>query len=194
MSSITQTLTGPSTNRFSLSWINNMNSDLIFFIGGALTGYAMFFLALIPLYSYICYSSAVLTAPLIAFAAFVTIYHDVQYHAIIWFYSRNRYHKLGIDKKKYGLAPILSNNVIIYLIAAIGMGLIMRLFGCSLELHPGCGPLILTSQSFMFGEITTKELLFSILVGVPLHHYFVDQFIWRPSRDKDLQRDLKIAK
>lgn len=154
----------------------------------------IFLIALLPLYALICYSSAVLTAPLLAFSAFVTIYHDIQYHAIVWYYTRNRYHRPDVDKSKYGLAPKLSKNFAIYMLSGIAMAAAMRLFGCGFELHPGCGVFVMTSEHIMFGSLSTRELLLSFLLGFPLHHYFVDQYIWRPSKDTTLQKDLKLAK
>lgn len=153
----------------------------------------LFLIALLPLYAYINYSPAILTAPLLAFGAFVTIYHDVQYHAIVWFYSRNRYHRPGGDPKQYGLAVKISKSFGIYALCGVSMALVLRVFGCAFEIHPGCGPFVLTSDVTLFGSFTTRELIYSIVIGVPLHHYFVDQFIWRPSRDKGLRKDLKIA-
>ncbi len=152
----------------------------------------LFFIALIPLYAYINYSPAVTTAPLIAFTAFVTIYHDVQYHAIVWFYSQNRYQKPGVDKKKYGLAVKLSQNFAIYALAGITMAALLRVTGSFLDVTPGFEPLVMTSQITLFGDISTSELLLGFVIGIPLHHYFVDQYIWRPSKDKTLQEDLKI--
>lgn len=154
----------------------------------------LFLTALIPLYALICYSSAVLAAPLLAFSAFVTIYHDIQYHAIVWFYTRNRYHKPDADPKKYGLAVKLSKNLFVFLLCGVAMGVTLRLLGCTFEINPGCGPLVLTSTQKLFGDLTTKQLLLSIFIGIPLHHYFVDQYIWRPSKDKTLREDLKLNK
>lgn len=154
----------------------------------------LFLIALIPLYALICYSPVVLAAPLLAFSAFVTIYHDIQYHAIVWFYTRNRYHKPDVDPKKYGLAVKLSKNLFVFLLCGIAMGVILRLLGCTFEVNAGCGPLVLTSSQKLFGDLSTKELLLSIFIGIPLHHYFVDQFIWRPSKDKTLREDLKLNK
>ena len=153
----------------------------------------LFFIALIPLYVYINYSAAILTAPLIAFSAFVTVYHDVQYHGIVWFYSKNRYHTPDAEKK-YGMAVKISRTFITYAFSAIAMGLILRFIGCAFEIHPGCGPFIHTADNILFGDITTKELLYSVIIGIPIHHYFVDQYIWRPSKDKTLQKDLNLNK
>ncbi len=153
----------------------------------------IFLAALLPLYAFICYSPAVLTAPLLAFSAFVTIYHDVQYHAIVWFYSKNRYQRPGVDARKYGLATKITRNFATYIVCGIAMAAIFRIFGCSFDVHPGCGVLVMTSTEHLFGSMTTKELLYSFLIGLPMHHYFVDQFIWRPSKDSGLQKDLKLA-
>ena len=154
----------------------------------------LFFIALIPLYAYINYSPAVLTAPLIAFTAFVTIYHDVQYHGIVWFYARNRYHRPGVDKKKYGLAVKLSQNFAIYALAGIAMAALLRVTGSIFDVTPGLTPVIKTSQISLFGDITLSALFLSLVIGIPMHHYFVDQYIWRPSKDKELREDLKIQK
>jgi hypothetical protein len=154
----------------------------------------LFFIALIPLYAYINYSPAVTTAPLIAFTAFVTIYHDVQYHAIVWFYSQNRYHKPGVDKKKYGLAVKLSQNFAIYALAGIAMAALLRVTGSFLDITPGFAPIVMTTEMTLFGDLSTSALLLSFVIGIPLHHYFVDQFIWRPSKDQTLREDLKIKK
>ncbi len=152
----------------------------------------LFLTALIPLYLYICYHPAVFSAPLITFSAFVTIYHDVQYLAIVWFYNKNRYHKAGVDASRYGLAAKISRNFFTFMGCAIVMGAIFRLMGCSLEIHPGCGVLVLTSKQVLFGSLSTKDLLAGLLLGFSMHHYFVDQFIWRPSKDSGLRDDLKI--
>lgn len=152
----------------------------------------LFLTALVPLYAFICYHPAVFTAPLITFSAFVTIYHDVQYLAIVWFYNKNRYHKAGASASQYGIASKISRNFFTFMGCAILMGAIFRLLGCSLELHPGCGVLVLTSKQILFGTLSTKELLAALLLGFSMHHYFVDQYIWRPSKDSELRQDLKI--
>ncbi len=152
----------------------------------------LFLLAVVPLHIYICYSPAVLAASLLAFGAFVTIFHDFQYHAIVWFHHRNRYHKPGVDKAKFGLAPRISRSLPGYLACGVMFAVIFRLLGCSLEIHPGCGPFVITSNVQLFGGMNTDSLLKAVFLGFPLHHYFVDQFIWKTSKDKELKRDLKL--
>ncbi len=152
----------------------------------------LFLLALLPLYSLIGFSSLALSAPLLAFSAFVTIYHDIQYHAIVWFHHRNRYHRPGVDPNRFGLAVKISRSFLTYMACGIAMAVVFRFLGCLLEVHPGCGPLVLTSQHELFGTFSTRELVLAFLIGFPMHHYFLDQYIWRPSRDESLRRDLKL--
>ena len=152
----------------------------------------LFLLAVVPLHVYVCFSPAVLTASLLAFAAFVTIFHDLQYHAIVWFHHRNRYHRAGVDQKQFGWAPKISKNVFVYAGCAIGFALVFRLLGCTLNIHPGCAPFLITSEITLFGGLQTDSLLKAVLLGFPLHHYYVDQFIWKTSKSKELQKDLRI--
>ena len=162
--------------------------------GERVNGPKMLFLAaVVPLHVYVCFSEAVLSASLLAFAAFVTIFHDIQYHAIIWFHHRNRYHREGVDKKKFGLAPKVSKNLGTYFGCSIFFALIFRLLGCTLDVHPGCVPFVITSEVELFGGVHTDALLKAFLLGFPLHHYFVDQYIWKTSKDKQLQKDLNVT-
>ena len=72
------------------------------------------------------------------------------------------------------------------------MAALLRVTGSFLDVTPGFEPLVMTSQITLFGDISTSELLLGFVIGIPLHHYFVDQYIWRPSKDKTLQKDLMI--
>jgi hypothetical protein len=153
----------------------------------------LFLLAVIPLHVYVCLSAAALTAPLLAFAAFVTIFHDFQYHALIWFHHRNRYHRPEVDQTQFGWASKVSKNLFVYAACAVGVAAVVRLLGCAFALHPGCTPVLLTGQISLFGTFNTDALLKGFLVGFPLHHYFVDQFIWKTGRSEELQNDLKLT-
>lgn len=152
----------------------------------------LFLLSVVPLHIYVCFSSAILTASLLAFSAFITIFHDIQYHALIWFHHKNRYHKPGVDQKQFGWAPKISKNLATYFGCAIFFALIFRLLGCSFDIHPGCTPFLITSDLHLFGSINSDAILKGLLLGFPLHHYFVDQYIWKTSKSKELRKDLKM--
>ena len=152
---------------------------------------ALFLLAVIPLHLFICFSDAVVEAGIFAFGAFVTIFHDLQYHAIVWFHHKNRY-KNVTDKSKYGISAWLSKSLPRYALFAILVGVIFRVLGCTFEVHPGCIPIAVTSNVMLFADFGTDKLLQGILMGLAFHHYFLDQFIWRTSKDKELAKDLKL--
>jgi hypothetical protein len=151
----------------------------------------LFLAAVVPLHLSIGYSEAVLTAPILGFAAFVTIFHDVQYHAIVWFYQRNRY-RSG-DARRFGPAAWVGRSFVTFMACALTSGAVMGFAGCSLGIQPGCTPLVETSGMTLFGSVTLRDLLFGVFLGFLMHHYFLDQFIWRPSRDERLRLDLDLA-
>ena len=151
----------------------------------------LFLLALVPLHLTICYGQAALTAPLLAFAAFVTIFHDVRYHAVVWFYQRNRYR--GPDAGRYGPAAWVGRSFATFAICAVAAGALMGGVVCGLDVQPGCTPFISSSEITLFGSVTWREALFGIFLGFLMHHYFIDQFIWRPSHDESLRRTLQLA-
>lgn len=155
---------------------------------------SLFLLAVVPLHLFICYSDAVLDTGFFAFGAFVTVFHDLQYHAIVWFHHKNRYHKPGVDASRFGWASRISKSLGIYIACAVFMGVVVRLLGCTIEIHPGCFPFYISSEDNLFGSFNTDRLLQGILIGFALQHYFLDQFIWRTSKDEQLNRDLKLAR
>ncbi|TNE74709.1 hypothetical protein EP331_00805 [bacterium] len=153
----------------------------------------LFLLAVVPLHVFICYSDAVLATGFFAFGAFVTVFHDLQYHAIVWFHHKNRYHKPGVDASRFGVAAKISKNLAVFICCAIFMGVLVRLLGCSIEVHPGCFPFYISSEKMLFADMGADKLFQGVLIGFALQHYFLDQFIWRTSKDKELNKDLKLA-
>jgi hypothetical protein len=153
----------------------------------------LFLLAVIPLYAVICLWDATLSAPLLGFAAFVTIFHDLQYHAIVWFHNRNRYQAPGVDPERFGLAAKVSSSLAVYAVAAVGSAAFFRFLGCGLELFPGCSPFVSTGSMTLFGTMTWADLLAGVFIGFSMHHYWVDQFIWRPGKSEQLRKELKLT-
>ncbi len=164
----------------------------------------LFLLAVIPLHMLVCYHPSSTTLHVLGFSACVTIFHDVQYHAIVWYYQKNRMEKAGDEAKaKYGLAAKIGKSFPIYVMCAVGMGLTLGLLGCVIEVNPGCFPnwvpMVGSKSMDLYGSdatgyMTMNELFYGVFLGVLMHHYFVDQFIWRPSKDKNVQEDLKLEK
>jgi hypothetical protein len=157
----------------------------------------LFLLAVVPLHAFVCYHPAVLDAPLYAFAAFVTIFHDIQYHAIVWHYQRNRIHRPGVDKKRFGLAAVVSRNIIVFFGCALALGVGSWALGCVIKVEIGCMnwvPTVIASDAIpLFGQITMQHVFMGMAMGFIMHHYFVDQFIWKTGRSEELQNDLKLT-
>lgn len=157
----------------------------------------LFLLGVVPLHIFVCYHPAVLTAPLVAIAAFVTIFHDIQYYAIVWNYQRNRIHRPGVDKSRFGWAAAVSKNLFIFMTCAVALGVGSFLLGCVVKVDMGCTgwvPPVISSDDYpLFGHFSLQHVFFGIALGFIMHHYFVDQFIWRPSKDAQLRKDLKLT-
>ena len=57
-----------------------------------------------------------------------------------------------------------------------------------------CGtPLFSVINTTMFGSIAVRDIFVGVAIGLIMHHYFVDQFIWRPSKDAQLRHDLQVG-
>ena len=153
----------------------------------------LLFTAVLPLHILVCFSQAALTAPLITFSAFVTSYHDIQYHVLVYCHQRNRFRDRATARAA-GIAALLSRNVLIFAGSAIVFGLLVRGFGCSIQVFNGaqCFTPTLIGKVHLFGGVYTDTLLGAFFLGFPCHHYFVDQFIWKPSKDRGLRRDLNL--
>jgi hypothetical protein len=155
----------------------------------------LLFLAVLPLHVLVCFSNSVLAAPLITFSAFVTIYHDIQYHVLVYCHQQNRFRN-NPEARDHGVAAVLSKNVFIFGATVVAFGLLVRGFGCGIQVYDGAHQCFiapkLISNVHLFGNVNSDTLFAAFFLGFPCHHYFVDQFIWKPSKDRGLQRDLKL--
>ena len=103
----------------------------------------------------------------------VTIVHNLQYHALIWFYSRNRYGVEGAETR-YGRIPrTVATSLAGYAAIAVAFSLLYRV--------PG----------FELGRIS--QLAFGFFCGFGLTHYYLDSRIWRVRHDPSLRQALALA-
>lgn len=154
----------------------------------------LFLAAVLPLHLYMCYSQHLLATGLLTFTMIITIYHDCQYIAIVWFYNQNRY---GGEKKKsierYGFAAKLSRNFFLYIGFAIVVGSLPAWgLGCLIGRIPVCqiGPV--WGAETILNSTTWIAFYIMFTSGFQMHHYILDQYIWRPGKDKRLREDLKV--
>lgn len=103
--------------------------------------------------------------------ATLTIYHNLQYHRIIWFHNRNKYARSGATS--YGAASVISKNVWRY----IGFAL---LFGAAYHIPH-------------YTMVKPDSFWMAFIWGGAFTHYYLDSKIWRVRRDKQLNDNLQMS-
>src|SRR5947207_9346730 len=116
----------------------------------------------------------------IAIVAILTIYHNLQYHRLIWFH--NKKYTSGEDgKARYGAAELISRRLLYYIAFGLLFGLWYQLprqfIGRATD--PTTLPLNL-------------QLLSSFFWGYAFIHYYLDSKIWRVRRDPSVGRALRM--
>ncbi len=118
----------------------------------------------------------------------ISVFHNVQYVGLVWFHNRNRYAR---SEPEHGLARHVNKSPLRYLgfAAAFSLGIYL-LIACSTGVFPGC-QMFLTRG--LVAGITVNQLGLSVWWGIALHHYYLDQKIWRIRGDDRLRRDLGLV-
>jgi len=151
----------------------------------------------------------------IAIVAILTIYHNLQYHRLIWFHNRkyNAGHKRGSvaanrsvpsavvggssrnatrelersdQRQKYGAAELISRRLIYYIVFGIIFGVIYQ------------GPRQLLGYFSLKNAGATEQSIpmqlgISFLWGYALIHYYLDSKIWRVRRDPSVGKALNMS-
>jgi hypothetical protein len=140
----------------------------------------------------------------IALVAILTIYHNFQYHRLIWFHNKKYDGSAGIlpagaqDARdpqsrgvgtalQFGPAAFISHRLIIYIALGIIFGVIYqgpRQYLGYLNLHTGDSPAALS---------TPIQLGIAFLWGYAFIHYYLDSKIWRVRRDPSVGKALKMT-
>jgi len=128
----------------------------------------LLFAAIIPLhwltYAFLSWKAAVPT---------VTIVHNLQYHAIVWFHNRNRYTEAGSTARNGRIPAAVSRSLAGYAAAGLLFSALYRI--------PG----------FELGNVS--DLAFGFFCGFGLTHYYLDSRIWRVRHDPGLRQALDLA-
>jgi hypothetical protein len=112
------------------------------------------------------------SAAALAAVATLTIYHNIQYHRIIWFHNRNKYGRA--TSKNYGAASTISKSVWTY----IGFAL---LFGALYHIPH-------------YTIVKPDSFWMAFIWGGAFTHYYLDSKIWRVRRDAQLNDNLRMAR
>jgi hypothetical protein len=103
----------------------------------------------------------------------VTIVHNLQYHALIWFHNRNRYGATGARAHNGRIPAAVGHSLLAYGAVALVFSAVYRI--------PG----------FHLGNVS--DLAFGFFCGFGLTHYFLDSRIWRVRHDPGLREALHLA-
>jgi hypothetical protein len=133
----------------------------------------------------------------IAIVAILTIYHNLQYHRLIWFHNQKYVGSRSADDKgparngelrqKYGAAEFISRRLIFYIACGILFGLIYQ------------GPRQFLGYTSLRNDVggaahsLPTQLGISFLWGYAFIHYYLDSKIWRVRRDPSVGEALKMT-
>lgn len=117
----------------------------------------------------------------IAIVAILTIYHNLQYHRLIWFHNKKYANNSGDGeaRTRHGAAELISRRLIYYL--AFGV-----LFGLWYQL-----PRQYVSHTSGQGAQLT-QLVAAFFWGYAFIHYYLDSKIWRVRRDPSVGKALRM--
>ncbi len=119
---------------------------------------------------------------LMLLAVMNSLFHNIQYHAIVWHYSAKRYR----SEEQFGWAGRFNRGTASYLGTALLMGAVFGLIVWNMHDWPWINGSFTPGRDFP----TLPYILFFGIIG---HHFYLDQRIWRPSRQQDLRGYLGLA-
>jgi uncharacterized membrane protein len=120
----------------------------------------------------------------IAIVAILTIYHNFQYHRLIWFHNQ----KYADKREKFGAAELISRRVLYYVTFGVLFGIIYQ------GPRQILGYLGLQNANAGVAEQSLAlQLGISFLWGYAFIHYYLDSKIWRVRRDPSVGDALKMS-
>jgi hypothetical protein len=118
----------------------------------------------------------------IAIVAILTIYHNLQYHRLIWFH--NRKYAEGTDLRgRYGAAELISRRLLYY----VGFGLLFGLWYQGPRQYT-LAYLLVNNQK----ETFWMQMAAAFFWGYAFIHYYLDSKIWRVRRDPSVGQALRM--
>ncbi len=138
----------------------------------------------------------------IAIVAILTIYHNLQYHRLIWFHNKKYTASdaargsgptvregsvISNLRQTYGGAELISRRLLYYLAFGILFGLIYQ------GPRQFLGYTTLNSDGAGRPQSLATQLGISFLWGYAFIHYYLDSKIWRIRRDPSVSKALHMA-
>ncbi len=128
----------------------------------------------------------------IAIVAILTIYHNLQYHRLIWFHNKKYKgnivrHGTAQAHHHYGAAEVISRRLLYYIAFGVLFGLIYQ------GPRQWLGYTTLNSDGAGRTQTLITQLGISFLWGYAFIHYYLDSKIWRIRRDPSVSKALHMA-
>ena len=114
----------------------------------------------------------------VAIVAMLTVYHNLQYHRLVWFHNRKYRSDRGC-RERHGAAEFISRRLVHYL--ALGV-----VFGVWYQVPRQYVSYAADPEAFV------TQLASGFLWGYALLHYHLDSKIWRVRRDPSVGRALRM--
>jgi hypothetical protein len=151
-------------------------------------------IAYVPLHLLLLLNPTVTGAyDILLFNAVVTFPHNLQYVAFVWFYNRNRYGEAA-TVAHHGLAAPANRTLGRFALAAASFSIVLfysRFYLEGLPVPFGVGQYE-GARLFVGSNFRVSDLIAATWIGVVFHHQYLDQKIWKISRDRTLVRDLRL--
>lgn len=166
--------------------------------GEAVNGSKLLYMALLVPLHFAAFSHPVLAAFVVPL---VTVGHNVQYHAIVYTYGRNKYGPTAGDCR-YRWPRLFFRSLPVY--ALVGLVFTFGFYrGPWIEWLKGVTGLeldatLLGSLGMMAGIRDPaalglgEQVVAALILGFAMQHYYLDAKIWRVSRDREVQRNLGV--
>ena len=136
------------------------------------------FAAAIPV-NFLLFRSAM---PLLGVYAAVTIYHNIQYHRLVWFYNQNKY-GAGKDRTRhFGLAALVNSRWLAYAGCA-------ALYAIVFDVIPR---FVLKAEVGLMNTGARNQIIFSFFAAPGLLHYWIDGHIWKLRKEPELRTHLQL--
>jgi len=137
------------------------------------------FAAAVPV-NYLLFRSAM---PLLGVYAAATIFHNVQYHRLVWFFNQNKYGGEAGQARRFGLATLINSRWMTYAAAAAA------LYAFVFDVVPR---FVLKEQVTFMPVNIRNQVIFSFFAAPGLLHYWLDGHIWKVRSDPQLRTYLQL--
>lgn len=115
-----------------------------------------------------------------------SLFHNIQYHAIVWYYGNKRFNENNSSENKFGIARFVNYKTQNYLAFSILLGFVFGLIVWNVGDWP--------DFRGSWDNVTSYNWAYILFFGIIGHHFYLDQKIWRPSKSKELRSYLNLSK